>query len=645
MHIRTQLLASFLGVTLLALAIYGAVAYRIAPDVSQRLESRRLTQLAGDLALQIEQQAPGDAQDSAGLIRILRTRRLAPRMVMALDTPSRVTLISPETRESQPLVTAIARSASRQGGDGKIILDNQDYLWSSYPLRNTPYSIILALPPSDDANQIGHIITSRLMATALIVIWLAVWVALILASVIARRLDEKNAVLTYQALHDNLTGLPNRALLYDRLRDLTRTSHKNQNQFSLLVMDLDRFKEVNDTLGHHFGDQILIQVGRRVRAQLRDFDVIARLGGDEFAVLVPDADAAQGLACAKRLLHCFDDPFSIDGITLVIKPNTGVASFPEHGQDADTLIRHADVAMYHAKRKTCGYELYQPLVDSHSVRRLTLMSELRHAIDEGQLVLNYQPKVDLAARRLLGVEALLRWNHPHHGFVTPDEFIPLAEQSGLIHPLTDWVLNEALRQCSDWCAQGLTLGIAINISTHSLSGEALPEKLAELLRKWQLPPHNVELEITESAMMSNIEQAESTLHSLDAMGVRLSIDDFGTGFSSMAYLQRLPFDTLKIDKSFVINMERDENNAAIVRAIIDLAHSLELEVIAEGVENAISLRALTQLGCNTAQGNHIAHPMSAEKLTEWLADAPWENPRSVVPLKQGKLRSVAQHQS
>jgi len=426
----------------------------------------------------------------------------------------------------------------------------------------------------------------------------------------------QSAALERQALFDVLTELPNRTLLYDRLKAAIATTQRDRQPFALLIMDLDGFKEVNDTFGHYCGDVLLQQVGRRVRATLRESDTVARLGGDEFALLLRKGNDA--ISGAGRILMALEQPFAIEGQLIEIGASIGIVYSPEHGTDADALMRRADVAMYVAKRTKGGYAVYTSDQDQHSSGQLALTGELRHGIEHHELVLHYQPKVLLRSGRVEDVEALVRWQHPRDGLVVPDGFICLTEQTGLIRPFTEWVLNAALRQCDEWRRAGRDLKVAVNLSARNLQDPRLPEIVAGLLRMWDVDPPRFELEITESAIMANPEHALEGLTRLSEMGVRLSIDDFGTGYSSLAYVKRFPVDEIKIDKTFVMDMAVNENDSAIVRSIIDLAHNLGMSVVAEGVENRETWDLLAELGCDLAQGFYVSRAVPEAALTQWL---------------------------
>lgn len=430
--------------------------------------------------------------------------------------------------------------------------------------------------------------------------------------------------LEYQATHDDLTQLPNRTYLY---REMEQCLHQRRpDQLSaLLLIDLDRFKEINDTLGHHVGDLLLRLIGPRLQTELTDLPgTLARLGGDEFALFLPEvSNRRQALVLGHRVLDALRNEFDVDGYSTEISASIGISLCPEQAQDVSTMMRYADVAMYCAKTEMNGATLYDPEKDPHSPKRLSMMNELGRAIREDQLCLYFQPKVGLGDRRCYGFEALLRWEHPQLGFVPPGEFIPIVEMTNLIHPMTRWVLERSIRQCRIWHDRGQLLSVAVNLSARNLLDETMPRQVEELLKQYQLPSWALELEITESSIMSDPARAMTVLERLHSLGVQLAIDDFGTGYSSLAYLKRLPVQTLKIDYSFVRQMLEDEQDEIIVNSTIHLAHNLGLQVVAEGVESGPLLEKLQAMGCDKAQGYYIGRPMPERQMTDWLEQSRW----------------------
>ncbi len=425
----------------------------------------------------------------------------------------------------------------------------------------------------------------------------------------------------HQALHDALTGLANRTLFRDRIEQTIRAARRAGTQVGVLLMDLDRFKEVNDSLGHAAGDQLLVEVGRRLEGALRASDTVARLGGDEFGVLLPDPTVPDDVVrVVERMRGSIEEPVTVQGLALSLEASIGIALYPDHGEDVETLMRHADMAMYRAKNEHLGSAFFDPGCGRQDTARLTLVGELRRALEHRELVLHYQPKAFLAEGEVRSVEALLRWQHPERGLVAPDQFIPLAQQTGLIKPLTLYVIDQALSQVRAWRGQSITLSVAVNLSTRNLLDTDFPDQVQALLDRWRLDADVLELEITESTMLADPTRTKAILERLSRMGIRLSIDDFGTGYSSLAYLKRLPVNEIKIDRSFVMNMDRDDDDATIVRSTIDLGRNLGLDVVAEGVESQPIWDQLAGLGCTVAQGYHLSRPLPAEELADWLLE-------------------------
>lgn len=439
-------------------------------------------------------------------------------------------------------------------------------------------------------------------------------------------ISAREASILDLAYRDVLTQLPNRALFQDRLQQALHAARRTPQPLTVMLMDLDRFKYVNDSLGHHIGDLLLQEVAKRLRNTLqRGTDTVARLGGDEFAILLPDTglDSAQNLA--QSLITALESPMQVESQIIDIRGSIGLAASPEHGGDIDTLLRCADVAMYQAKRNNAGYTVYDLGFDRNTPDRLSLMSELSQAVEHNHLILYYQPKIDLKDASHFSVEALVRWIHPERGLIPPNDFIPFAEQTGYIKAITHWVLNEGVRQCAEWARQGMAVHVSMNISARDLMNADLPVFFAALLEQHDCRADHICLEITESGILDDPGNALQNLQRLQAIGCALSIDDYGTGYSSLAYLKRLPVRELKIDRSFVQNMAHDRNDVAIVRSTIDLAHNLGLRVVAEGVETEVSLKQLCTLGCDQVQGYLLSKPITANDFVLWLRYPAWQD--------------------
>ncbi len=611
MDIKYRLLVNFIVVVLLALAVFGFSAHEIAEDqaldaVQETLtNTNRLSAAALTLLRRTGNAAAPPVEVSTGNDK---------QLVVLVDSSGRMTGVDESIRKHWPL----AEISAHPQPSGRLVSDGQRYVWSSVALPQTSQRL-LHVTRAEAVVQAGlSRLSSRLWVTGLIVVWVTVWVALIMATMVSRRLNAQTAALQYQATHDSLTGLPNRILLQGRLVDAIRSADDNHRSVALIMMDLDRFKEINDTLGHHVGDKLLQAIGDRLGKLLWGSDTVARLGGDEFALLLPLADSSHITQVINKVSAILDDPFLIEEMSLEIEASLGVAVYPDDSGNSAELISHADVAMYQAKSRGERVTHYDPDQDPHSLERLKLMGDLRHAADRGELSLHYQPKIDLRHSRPIGVEALIRWRHPELGMVPPDRFIVQAEQTGMIKPLSYWVLNEALRQCRAWQAAGLSLPVAVNVSARVFQDPELPAQVHAALHRHGVRAELLKIEMTETAIMSDPQRATQVLTELDAMGVGLSIDDFGTGYTSLAQLKRLPVDEVKIDRSFVMSMLRDANDAMIVHTIIDLAHNMNCSVVAEGVENHKVLDVLASLGCDAVQGYYYSRPLPAHELQNWI---------------------------
>ena len=448
----------------------------------------------------------------------------------------------------------------------------------------------------------------------------------------AQLLQRANEQLQHVATHDALTGLPNRILLADRLDQAIAQAERGGGSFALLMLDLDRFKSINDSLGHQAGDELLKEVAKRLRSGLRRVDTLARIGGDEFVIILNHIRGPQDVEpITEDLLNCVGQPMEIAAIEVQTSPSIGVSLYPRDGTDSHTLLRHADAAMYHAKkigRNT--FQFFAPEMNAFTRERLELESGLRAAVSRREFELQYQPKIDIRSGQIVSCEALIRWNHSKRGSLAPAEFIPLAEETGLILPIGEWVLREACRQAHDWHSNGLPhVRMAVNLSAQQFRQKNLVEIVQRALALAPLEARFLELEITETAVMQDAERSTSILKELSGLGVRISIDDFGTGYSSLSYLQRLPLDKVKIDRTFVREIGRSQNGAEIVRAIVSLAHSLELDVIAEGVEQLEQLEFLRAIGCDQYQGYYYSPALRADALEVLIRRDSTATPRGV----------------
>ena len=630
MDIHKRLLFSLIGVAAGIVILFAISAHRIALDASNAHAADMLRGITEHRAIAI-------GRDPSSYSLLLPATQLDAHKspISSLLDLSGEAIAGPNIKAIFPggvLPFELPSAHARQGWVPGV----QPMLWASAPVPGSAYTLVSVYRGELGISTVFASAATELLVTTGVMLLLAIAGAALLSRRIRECLDKQQAHHAYQAERDQLTGLANRGSLHQRLSELICDIKTPCPPLALLIMDLNRFKEINDTLGHDVGDEVLKQVALHLRRVLPQAEITARLGGDEFAVLLRGADLQAALAVAQQVQVALTPVVNIRDIEVSIQGSVGIALFPQHGHDANVLIRCAEVAMYNAKRQGLSHVIYSQDCDPFNMRRLMLMSDLRHAIHDGQFVLYYQPKVDLRTHRTMGVEALLRWKHPVHGLVPPEDFIPLAEQSDLIRQITYWVMDEALLQCRAWRQAGILLDIAINLSARNLHDAGLPAKVAGLLAKWSLPPSQLTLEITENAIMLDPERALRILERLHSMGVRLSIDDFGTGYSSLVYLKRLPVTQIKIDRSFVIDMISDENDAIIVRSTVDLGHNLGCHVVAEGVETLEILERLKVLGCDFAQGYYLSRPVPAEELTAWLSQSTWK----IQPQAQPVLRNA-----
>ena len=527
----------------------------------------------------------------------------APRLLAALEgdpasgtapTPKRPTKGGSETAEAIEVYTPVRTNAGALAGALRVEM----------PAAPVEAAI------SSDSRPLYLILFAGLALLALVL--------LRTVKGTSRRLKDQASEHERQAQSDTLTGLPNRAL-FNRLLDKALAACPRDGQVAVLLMDLDRFKEINDTLGHYNGDLVLERVGERLRTVLREGDTVARLGGDEFAMLLPEVNASDSVVnTAARIHRALEEPFTAGGLTLRIEASIGIALYPEHGEKGGGLLRSADVAMYAAKKGHSGHALYSPDQQQYSPARLGLVAQLSRAMEHGELVLHYQPKARFSTGAIEGVEALVRWDHPQRGLLFPDEFIPVTEHTQMIRPLTIHVLETALEQVRAWEGMGLDLSVAVNLSTQILLDLGLPDEIERMLSRVGTPPEKLVVEITESAIVYDPRRAQRVLQSLHDMGLKIAIDDFGTGYSSLVSLKQMPVSAIKIDKSFVMGMETDASDAAIVKSTAQLGHNLGLEVVAEGVETPSAWSTLQELGCDLAQGYYLSKPLADEQFLRWL---------------------------
>ena len=622
MKLSTQILIPIVGVTVFAQIVFGSVAYLIILEDHSENHVHNLHHMASTIQKNwSESEAILNRQN---YLRKVYKGFTTDESILLLNTNNKLYITGVAENYTSSIYDDVVQAYQDnpiEPRGGTINIDDVSYHWNSTQIGDDNELIFIesCVKYKSDSN-----LAVRLLVTSIIIMWVAVWVGLILSHIISKSLNQKSDELKHQAFHDKLTGLPNRLLLLDRLQQALLESERHGKPFALLLMDLDNFKDLNDTLGHHYGDELLQQVGEKIKQSLRKHDTLARLGGDEFAAVLHDTDLDGVLICVDKLLANMKTPHTINGTQIESKASIGIAVFPFHGEDGDTLLQHADVAMYQAKKTGTGYAIYDSSYDLHSVRRLQLMNEMRSSIEKGQISVHYQPMILQGENRVVAVEALARWHHPEMGFVPPDEFIPVAEQTGLIRKLTLNVLNTALRDCKKWRDDGYDIHISVNISPHCLQDSSFPANLQSIVDNTGLTSKVVELEITETALMLDLNSARQVLQYFHDAGYKLSIDDFGTGFSSLEHLKELPIDTLKIDKTFVMDMNENDNDAAIVRSVTELGHNLNCKVVAEGVENKETLQKLVELNVDVVQGYLFSKPISSDEIEDWLTATQWQ---------------------
>jgi diguanylate cyclase (GGDEF)-like protein len=579
--------------------------YRLepGPDVRARFDAASAELLTA--VAEVQHHGGADDQALVGVVRVAHTTYLLwiDRLFAAVDSGDTPAVLRIDGSKIDPAFETM--SATVSGAAPKKELAAVDQLARLNRLENM----------------------TRWLAPAVLLVGLVVAAGLL--SVIRshrRMLDAERARAVDDSLHDALTGLPNRTLLTQRLEQALDTDAGGgpRTATALLLIDLDRFKEINDTFGHGYGDQLLLQLGQRLAGVVGERATVARLGGDEFAILVPDIGTVDSAsAAARRVLAALRTPFRVEGVDLDVDASIGVVVSGEHGSDSTTLLQRVDVAMYVAKTEQIGVSAYDPIGDPHSPARLALLGELRRALDHGELVLHYQPKVRISDGALVGAEALVRWQHPERGLILPGDFVPLAEHTGLVTPLTHPVLDTALAQVRAWSDDGRRTTVSVNLSARNLLDPELAAQVATLLAAHGVDPELLALEVTETAIMIEPARAQRVLRELAALGVRISLDDFGAGYTSLGQLRTLPISELKIDLSLVIPMTQEPGAALIVRSVVELGRSLGLTLVAEGVEDAATLDALALMGCDVAQGYHFSPALTADAFAAWCAGRPF----------------------
>lgn len=620
MQLRSKLLIGSLATSLGIIAIFVGATFSSAIDFNRE---RIPTLLANHNQHLIDMLPPRPSLEQ--ILHMLPHHKTRRNTLSVIDKQGR--LLSTEkphhsmhTEETGPRVHIDTKTLLATD-QGYTTIDGIEYIWITTPVPDTPYLIV----NTHHSALIGlhdfiKFIGVPIAFAALVSIWLSAWGALIISSLF-KRLNDQHDQLEHQAHHDPLTDLPNRDAISRAIDESIARLEGSGQTLAVCMIDLHQFKEINDSLGHHCGDELLRQVATRLGEALPPPDLPGRFYGNKFAIMLHDADATAIDAIADRVLGVLENAFEINGRCLYIRGTLGVALYPEHAATAPALLQKAEAAIFQARDNARHVALFHDQDNEGGAQRLGLINDLRNALRDGQLELYYQPKLDLRDHRIIGAEALARWIHPEHGFIPPDQFIEIAERTGLIKELTKWVLDTAVRQCAECYANGKKLKISANLSAVNLHDDELVPLISSLLQQYKLPPQNMVVEVTETAMMTDPAYAKAQLKNLDALGICISIDDFGTGYSSLGHLRHLPVDEIKIDKSFVMDMITNDDDASIVRATVGLAHDLNLKVVAEGVENEEILSQLRKMDCDIAQGYHIARPMPAAEFVAMLDEA------------------------
>jgi diguanylate cyclase (GGDEF)-like protein len=642
--LRLKLIISFIAASLSVVIIFGMVAYTSARDYTRHIELSHLHKNNASLIDMLKEKST----NLAAIRAMIPHHEDGSNSFLVIDLRTNEIVYGSGTELKEQLLATLNRQTTEDEQDndgsfsGSFSSNDKEVIWSADTLPGERYLIVNSYQrDQNDVSTFLEFIATPLGITLFIGIWLALWVSAILANLF-RRIADQNTQLEFQARHDQLTALPNRSAISDILQARISNAELNREKIIFCLVDINALKEVNDSLGHETGDILLRQVAERLQETVRASDQIGRFGGNKFAIILNHAQSDAIESICNKLLANFESIFEIKEHSLYVRVIIGVTIFPDHANNAPALIQRAETALHKAKRLAMDFVIYDEASDNTSAQRLGLIHDLRNAIHNDELELYYQPQLDMHHGVITSVEALARWIHPQHGFIPPDVFIDIAERTGLIGPLTDWVLRTAVEQCARWKNMGKSIKISVNLSTYNLHDETLGEQISNLITYWGITPDLLCLEITETAMMQDPEHAKKILKKLDNIGFRISIDDFGTGYSSLGYLKQLPLDELKIDKSFVINMSHDENDASIVRATVGLAHDIGLEVVAEGVEDQDAQNELKRLGCEYIQGYHIGRPMPEHDLTLILMASKASNDEhqpdnTLLPPKSGEV--------
>lgn len=613
--LRLKLILSFVTTSLVVVTVFAVIAYNSARDYSFQVELEHVNENNLRIINML-----GVNQSKLEQIEQMIPHHMANNLFYFIVDSSSGKIISKVLPENQKniarnLLKDVTISDSNQG-----LFSNEDerYFWAATAIPGTQYILFNILDhKKKDVTEFLNYIGNSLAISVFLAMWFSLWAATIIANLFQRIADQKSEI-EHQSRHDPLTALPNRQSIDNILQESMQRNNDDKENLLLCLVDINGLKDINDSLGHEYGDVVLRKVSEQLNELLRSSDMVARFGGDKFATILTHSKNAAIEELCSRILSTFDHAFQVDDHDLYLGATLGIASYPDHAETSQTLIQKAEIALHKAKDGGKEFFIYDPRHDPGNIERLNLANDLRHAIRERQLTMYYQPQLDLRSGKIVSVEALARWNHPTHGLIPPDTFIAIAERTGLIKPFTEWVLTTTIKQCAEWRKSFKSLAVSINLSARNLHDESLAKQVSRLIRHWKIIPDQICLEITETAMMADPEHARFLLEELDRIGVRISIDDFGTGYSSLSYLKKLPVNEIKIDKSFVMNMNNSDNDASIIRATVGLAQDLGLSVVAEGVETRESKDKLEKMGCEIVQGFYISKPQPAEEISKLI---------------------------
>jgi diguanylate cyclase (GGDEF)-like protein len=623
--LRKRVLYSSIGLAIVVSIIFISVAFNLSRDLGQSIEfehsNKMLLQLTKSIKVIISDRETNELVLNENIKNELLG--LLDKDVVGFEIWINETHIKLKRSSSYSENNEIANAISIKKSSYNFIENKTDMLFWVYknlPLENIS---ILLVNKTHALDKAISYVSNRLFITAFLTFWLTVWVALFISALVTKRFEQSNERLKYQATHDTLTGLPNRAYMYEHaqfyLTPENAKKHQDlETQFSVYIIDLDKFKDINDTMGHLMGDEILKAISKRLCNLKEKSAEVIRYGGDEFVVWCDNLNESKTISLAEDIVLLCRQPIKINNYVFETSVSVGVAYYPTSGQRIDDLLKNADIAMYQAKKHRLGFQVFQQELFTRSEFRLNLRGQLNAALEKHQFILHYQPKVQLPGDEIVGVEALVRWLHPKEGMLMPNMFMDIIEQSMFVHEFTQYVLLQAIIQCREWLSNGIELSIAVNISPYNLMDPELVSYLSDLLKHYKVPAALIEIELTESSSMVNIDKTQEVFSKLKKLGVKLSIDDFGTGMSSLAYIKHLDVDYIKIDRSFIIDVVTDSRDEAVIAGLLVLCQKLNKLTIAEGVETIEQANKLTKLGCNLAQGYLYSKPLPAEELASLL---------------------------